>query len=178
MSAKSAWVASLLVNLCGTKSRHLVWCIFPIVILTSCGNEHLIGRIDAHNNEEATLSATIPKNHTAWRMIFNTEPRTDYSRLIDKDTVVVYLENEDSVPLTFSGRASKGMIEISPHEKVIIYDGPLFQLIYAKPDTPVSMVFESSLERNVNVKLLFKFHLSGGKKYVLRVDRFYDLQGP
>jgi len=157
-----------------------VICVFAsVALLTGCKNERNMGRIEVHKDEKAVLAVTASKNHTAWRLIFKIDPAAYYSTLKDADAVAVHLENADSSPLAVSGIPGiNGLHEIAPGRKIEVYHGPLSRLIRPEANAPERFVLESTLMRNVRIKLFLEFHLSGTDYYAVCVDLYHGLEGP
>ena len=104
-------------------------------------------------------------------------PYEQEKSLKNTDKVVIYLQNEDKIPLEFYVGRDVPRLTIPPSEKVQIFKGSIQQLLNSTGGSEESMSIYSTKKRKVNLKLNFVPQLEGDATYTVHISLFYFGEG-
>lgn len=128
-----------------------------------------LGSITLASSGSSDLAVRISASHgQPYRLLFDS-PGTNIDKLSEHDSLEVFLENNDAVPLIVYLASQQGDVVIAPKSSASIFRGTFKELLSAGRDEHEDLTIASSRGRKVNAT--FKFvRLSGGDALTIKVS--------
>lgn len=136
-----------------------------------------LGSITLGSSRTSSLAFQIPKsNAQPYRLQFES-PGAEIDRVSGRDSLEVFLENDDTLPLVIYLNSNKTDVTIGPKSSERIFTGTFKDLLLAGRTEYEDLTIRSSRDRKVNSTLRF-VRLSGADTLTVSVRAWRISYGP